>query len=213
MQLNSYIDHTVLKSAATAADVERICREAAENGFASVCINPCRVAQAKRLLEGSGVKVCTVIGFPLGANTTAVKAAETMDAYMQGCDEFDMVINVGKLIDGDFEYVKNDISAVVSAAGGKTVKVIIETGLLTDEQKVSATRLACEAGADFVKTCTGFTGGVATADDVRLIKRNIAEGVKIKASAGIKTRAAAEELIAAGADRLGTSSGVDIIKS
>ena len=156
---------------------------------------------------------CTVIGFPLGQNTTAVKVAETEDAYTLGCDEFDMVINVGKLKDGDADYVRNEIAAVVAAARGKTVKVIIETGLLTDEEKALATRLSCEAGAHFVKTCTGVSAGVATVSDVQIMKDNLSGSTVIKASAGIRTYADAAALIEAGASRLGTSAGISIIES
>ena len=209
--MNKYIDHTNLKPTATEADIEKLCREAAEYHFASVCINPCNIPIAKRLLDGSDVKVCTVIGFPLGANSVTVKAAETAEAYEMGCDEFDMVINVGALKDGKFEYVRDEIAAVVAAAKGKCVKVIIETGLLTDEEKVTAVKLSCEAGAHFVKTSTGIMAGGATVDDVKLMKANVSGGTKVKASGGIKTAELAKELIAAGADRLGTSSGMAIV--
>ncbi|MBO5203612.1 MAG: deoxyribose-phosphate aldolase [Clostridia bacterium] len=211
--LNKYIDHTNLKPFASQADIEKLCAEAREWSFASVCVNPCNIELAKKLLAGSEVEVCTVIGFPLGQNTTAVKVAETENAYALGCDEFDMVINVGKLKDGCADYVRDEIAAVVAAAKGKTVKVIIETGLLTDEEKALATRLACEAGAHFVKTCTGFSEGVATVEDIRLMKANVSGGVKLKASAGIRCREDAMALIEAGADRLGTSAGIAIIKS
>ncbi len=210
--LNKYIDHTALKPATTSAEVEKLCGEAAKYNFASVCVNPCNVSLAKRLLAGTDVKVCTVIGFPLGANTTAVKAYETKDAYENGCDEFDMVINIGALKDGRYGEVFDDIEAVVGEANGKTVKVILETGLLTDDEKVKATELACKAGADFVKTCTGFAQGVATVSDVALMKANVTGGVKVKASAGIRDINAAEALVEAGADRLGTSAGVAIIE-
>jgi len=212
--LNKYIDHTALKPSVSRADIEKLCREAAEYGFASVCVNPCNVPLARAILTeaGSDVKVCTVIGFPLGANTTAVKVAETENAYELGCDEFDMVINVGALKDNMDDYVKNEISAVVKAAKGKTVKVIIETGLLTDEEKVRAVKLSCEAGAHFVKTCTGFSAGVATCEDVSLMKKNVTGNVKVKASAGIKTKESALALIEAGADRLGTSAGAAIME-
>ena len=209
--LNKYIDHTNLKPSATRADIEKLCREAREWDFASVCVNPANIALAKELLVNSDVKVCTVIGFPLGQNTTAVKVAETEGAYALGCEEFDMVINVGKLRDGEEDYVRDEISAVVKAAKGKTVKVIIETGLLTDEEKALATRLSCEAGAHFVKTCTGFSQGVATVEDIKLMKQNLIGNVKLKASAGIRTFADAKALIEAGADRLGTSAGIAII--
>ena len=209
--LNKYIDHINLKPFATKADIEKLCADAREWNFASVCVNPCDISLAKELLAGSDVMTCTVIGFPLGRNTTAIKVAETEDAYAQGCDEFDMVINVGKLKDGCADYVRNEIAAVVRAAKGRTVKVIIETGLLTDEEKALATRLSCEAGAHFVKTCTGVSAGVATVEDIRLMKANLSGDVQLKASAGIKTYEAAKALVEAGADRLGTSSGIDII--
>lgn len=211
--LNKYIDHTNLKPFATKADIEKLCAEARRWDFASVCVNPCDITLSKKLLEGSSVLTCTVIGFPLGRNTTAIKVAETEEAYALGCDEFDMVINVGKLKDGETDYVKNEITAVVKAARGKTVKVIIETGLLTDEEKAIATRLACEAGAHFVKTCTGVSVGVATVEDIRLMKENISGNVQLKASSGIRSYEEAKALIDAGADRLGTSAGELIINS
>lgn len=211
MKLNKYIDHTNLKPAATRADIEKLCADARTWDFASVCVNPCNVSLAKELLAGSDVMVCTVIGFPLGQNTTAVKVAETEQAYADGCDEFDMVINIGALKDGRRDDVRNEIAAVVAAARGKTVKVIIETGLLTDEEKAIATRLSCEAGAHFVKTCTGVSAGVATAEDIKLMKANVTGGVKLKASAGIRCYEDAMALIEAGADRIGTSAGIAII--
>lgn len=209
--LNKYIDHTNLKPSATRADIEKLCADAREWDFASVCVNPCDIPLCKELLAGSDVMVCTVIGFPLGRNTTALKVAETQEAYAMGCDEFDMVINVGKLKDGEVDYVRDEIAAVVAAACGKTVKVIIETGLLTDEEKATATRLSCEAGAHFVKTCTGVSAGVATVEDIRLMKANLSGDVVLKASAGIRTYADAKALIDAGASRLGTSAGMAII--
>ncbi len=209
--MNKYIDHTNLKPSATRADIEKLCAEAREHDFASVCVNPCNIALCKELLAGTDVKTCTVIGFPLGQNTTALKVAETREAYALGCDEFDMVINVGRLKDGDADFVRAEISAVVAAAEGKTVKVIIETGLLTDGEKATATRLACEAGAHFVKTCTGFSAGVATVADIRLMKENLSGNAKLKASAGIRTYEDAVALIEAGADRLGTSAGMAIL--
>ena len=211
--LNQYIDHTNLKPAATRADIERLCAEARAYAFVSVCVHPCNVALCKELLAGSGVKICTVIGFPLGQNTAAVKVAETRDAYGLGCDEFDMVINVGRLKDGDYDYVRSEIAAVVAAACGRTVKVIIETGLLTDGEKADATRLACEAGAHFVKTCTGFSAGVATVEDIRLMKASLSGGATLKASAGIRTYEQTMALIEAGADRIGTSAGKEIVES
>lgn len=211
-QLNKMIDHTALKAFVQEAAIEKLCAEAKEYGFASVCINPCNIKLAKKLLAGSDVKVCTVIGFPLGANTAKVKAAETADAYDMGCDEFDMVINVGALKDGKYDYVRDEIRAVVEAARGKTVKVIIETLFLTEEEKVKAVQLAAEAGAHFVKTCTGFNEGVATVEDIALMRRTAPAHVQVKASAGIRTYAAAKALIEAGADRLGTSAGAAIVK-
>ena len=211
--LNKYIDHTNLKPAATRADIEKLCTEAREWDFASVCVNPCNISLCKELLAGSDVMTCTVIGFPLGQNTTAVKVAETEEAYTQGCDEFDMVINVGRLKDGDTDYVRGEIAAVVAAAHGRTVKVIIETGLLTDEEKALATRLSCEAGAHFVKTCTGVSVGVATVSDVEIMKANLSGSAVIKASAGIRSYADAKALIEAGASRIGTSAGISIMES
>lgn len=212
MGLNKYIDHTALKPDVGREELEKLCMEAAEYDFASVCVNPCNVAYVKELLKNTDVNVCTVIGFPLGANTSEIKAYETEVAYKHGCDEFDMVINVGALKAGLYEYVYNDIKAVVAAAKGKTVKVIIETGLLTDSEKVAAVKLSCQAGAHFVKTCTGFSKGVATVEDVALMKKNVSGDVKVKASAGIRDHEAAIALIKAGADRLGTSAGVAIIE-
>ena len=210
--LNKYVDHTILKPFAQQAAIEKLCAEAAKWDFASVCINPCNVSLARRLLEGTDIEVCTVIGFPLGQNTTAIKAAETEQAYNDGCQEFDMVINVAALHDKRYEYVKNDIEAVVKAAKGRTVKVIIETFYLSDEEKVMACKLATEAGAHFVKTCTGFNDGVATVDDIKLMKASVGEGVRVKASSGIRTYEQAKALIEAGASRLGTSSGAAIIE-
>lgn len=210
--LNKYIDHTILKPFAQKDAVVKLCEEAKQYDFASVCINPSYIPLCRELLEGTDVKVCTVIGFPLGATSTASKACETEVAYNDGCDEFDMVINVGKLKDKQYDYVKRDIEAVVKAAKGKCVKVIIETDLLTEEEKVAAVKLSCEAGACFVKTCTGFTAGKATVEDIKLMKANVTEGVQVKASAGIRTYEDAMALIEAGADRLGTSAGIAIIE-
>jgi len=210
--LNKYIDHTNLKPFATNADIEKLCAEAREYKFASVCVNPTNVSLAKKLLEGSEVMVCTVIGFPLGQNTSDIKVAETENTYALGCDEFDMVINVGLLKDRQLDAVREEIAAVVNAAKGKTVKVIIETGLLTDEEKAIATRLSCEAGAHFVKTCTGFSVGIATPEDVKIMRQNISGNAKIKASAGIRCYADAKALIEAGAERLGTSAGIAVIR-
>ena len=209
--LNKYIDHTNLKPFATRADIEKLCADAKAWDFASVCVNPCNVKLAKELLAGTDVEVCTVIGFPLGQNTTAIKVAETEVAYADGCEEFDMVINVGRLKDGETDYVRDEIAAIVKAAKGKTVKVIIETGLLTDEEKATATRLSCEAGAHYVKTCSGVSQGVATVADLAIMKANLSGDVKLKASSGIRTYEDAKALIDAGAERLGTSAGIAIV--
>ena len=209
--INKYIDHTNLKPFATKADIEKLCAEAAQHHFASVCVNPADVALAHSILKDTDVMTCTVIGFPLGKNVTSIKVEETKAAYRDGCDEFDMVINVGKLKDRDTDYVCADIAAVVAAAQGKTVKVIIETGLLTDEEIALATQIACRAGAHFVKTCTGVNPGVATVEAVAIMKNNVTPGVQIKASGGVKTYQAALAMIEAGADRIGTSSGIAIV--
>ncbi|MBR6558087.1 MAG: deoxyribose-phosphate aldolase [Clostridia bacterium] len=211
MKLNKMVDHTILKTFAQEEHIETLCADAKKYDFASVCINPYNIPLAKKLLEGTDVKVCTVIGFPLGANTTKIKVAETEDAYEMGCDEFDMVINVGALKDGKYDYVRDEIKAVVEAAKGRTVKVIIETFFLTDEEKVKAVELSCEAGAHFVKTCTGFNEGIATVHDIDLMRKTATPEVKVKASSGIKTYADAKALIEVGAERLGTSSGAKIL--
>ena len=209
--LNKFVDHTNLKPDSKKEKIVQLCADAREWNFASVCVSPCNISLAKELLAGTDVMVCTVIGFPLGQNTTAIKVEETEDAYALGCDEFDMVINVGRLKDGCYDYVRNEIAAVVAAAKGKTVKVIIETGLLTDEEKAIATRLSCEAGAHFVKTCSGVSAGVATVADIKLMKENISGNVLLKASSGIRTYEDAIALIEAGAERLGTSAGITIL--
>ena len=215
--INKYIEHTVLSAFATEKDVERVCAEAKKYNFASVCVNSMYVKKVAELLSGSEVNVCTVIGFPLGAASTAAKAAEAEAAYADGCEEFDMVIAVGALKEGRLDYVRDDIAAVVKAAKGRTVKVIIETAYLTDEEKITACKLCVEAGAHFVKTCTGFSTAKdsenkATVHDVALMKANIPSSMKVKASAGIRSYAEAEALILAGADRLGTSAGVKIVE-
>ena len=212
MELAKYIDHTLLRTDARRGDVEKLVEEAKAYHFASVCVSPIWVAFAAQALRGSGVRTCTVIGFPQGATPSAVKAFETKQAIADGAEEVDMVIAVGRLKDGDDAYVKADIEAVVAAAKGKALtKVIIETCLLTDEEKRRACRLAKEAGADFVKTSTGFSVGGATAADVKLMRESVGEGVGVKASGGVRSRADAEAMLAAGATRLGTSSGVQIV--
>ncbi|QAT40000.1 deoxyribose-phosphate aldolase [Clostridium sp. JN-9] len=210
-QLAKYIDHTILKADATTEKVEQICKEALENNFASVCINSCNVPMAAKLLKNSSVKVCTVIGFPLGAVSTAVKAFETEDAIKNGAHEVDMVINVGRLKDKNYEYVKQDIKAVVNAASGKALtKVIIETCLLTDEEKVTACKLAKEAGADFVKTSTGFSTGGATAKDIKLMRETVGNDMGVKASGGIHSYGDAMAMIENGASRIGASASIAI---
>jgi deoxyribose-phosphate aldolase len=210
-KIASMIDHTILKPEATSDMVKKLCKEALEYSFASVCVNPSFVSLSSELLKGSVVKVCTVIGFPLGASTSAVKAFETKDAIDNGAQEVDMVINIGKLKEKEYDYVRTDIEAVVKAAGGRALtKVIIETSLLTDEEKITACRLAVEAGADFVKTSTGFSTGGATVSDIKLMRETVGEKKGVKASGGVKTLEAAEAVIQAGASRIGTSSSVAI---
>ena len=213
MGLAKYIDHTLLKTDAQRADVAKFIEEAKAYHFASVCVSPIWVSYVSEALRDTGIKTCTVIGFPQGATPSAVKAFETKQAVADGADEVDMVIAVGRLKDGDDAYVKADIEAVVRAARGKALtKVIIETCLLTDEEKRRACLLAKEAGADFVKTSTGFAAGGATAADVRLMRESVGEAMGVKAAGGIRSRADAEAMIAAGAARLGTSSGVKIVE-
>lgn len=205
------IDHTVLKAATTQFDIEKLCEEAKEYNFASVCVNPAYVKSAAELLKDSNVKVCTVIGFPLGANTSEVKAYETSDAINNGADEVDMVINVGALKSNQYKTVLNDIQAVVNAANGKALtKVIIETALLTDEEKIKACELAKEAGADFVKTSTGFSTAGATVEDIALMRKTVGSQMGVKASGGIYSMEDANNMVAAGATRIGTSAGVAI---
>ena len=214
MELAKYIDHTLLRTDAQRADVAKLIEEAKAYHFASVCVSPIWVSYVSEALRDTGVKTCTVIGFPQGATPSAVKAFETKQAVADGADEVDMVIAVGRLKDSDDAYVKADIEAVVQAAGGKALtKVIIETCLLTDEEKRRACLLAKEAGADFVKTSTGFAAGGATAADVRLMRECVGETMGVKAAGGIRSRADAEAMLAAGATRLGTSSGVKIVEA
>lgn len=209
----SYIDHTLLKAESTKEQVIQICKEAAEYEFASVCVNPAYVATAAAELANSKVKVCTVIGFPLGASTSETKAFETTDAIAKGADEIDMVINIGAIKSGDSELVKNDIQAVVEAARGKAiVKVIIEASLLNDEEKVLASRLSKEAGADFVKTSTGFSTGGATIADVKLMRETVGAELGVKASGGVRSLEDVQSMIDAGATRIGASSGVQIMQ-
>lgn len=212
MEKSKYIDHTILKATATREDILKLCSEANQYHFASVCVNPAYVALAHQLLSGTGVMVCTVIGFPLGANTPSVKAFETTQAIADGADEVDMVINLGRAKAHDWDGVYEDIRAVVQAASGVLVKVIIETCYLTDEEKIKACQMAVTAGADFVKTSTGFGTGGATVEDVRLMKQTVGDACKVKASGGIRDKEAFEAMIAAGADRIGCSAGVKIME-
>lgn len=205
------IDHTLLKPEATVEQVKVLCEEAKKYNFASVCVNPVQVSLAAELLKGTQVKVCTVIGFPLGANTSTIKAFEAAEAIKEGATEVDMVINVGKLKDKNYDFVKADIKAVVAAAKGKALtKVILETCLLTDEEKVIACKLAKEAGADFVKTSTGFNKGGATVEDIKLMRATVGDSMGVKASGGVRTNADAVAMINAGASRIGASSSISI---
>ncbi|MED3661518.1 deoxyribose-phosphate aldolase [Ureibacillus sp. FSL K6-8385] len=207
----AFIDHTLLKPDATKEQIKQLCEEAKKYGFASVCVNPYWVKYCKRFLEGANVKVCTVVGFPLGATTTETKVFETKQAIENGADEIDMVINIGLLKTRDYERVKEEIRQVVDAAAGRLVKVIIETCLLTEEEKVKACQLAVEAGAAFVKTSTGFSTAGATAEDVALMRKTVGEQIGVKASGGIRSFVDMKKMIEAGAERIGTSSGVKII--
>lgn len=210
-QIARMIDHTILKAEATEKEVLNLCKEAIEHNFASVCINPSMVSLAATALEGTDVKVCTVIGFPLGATTTEVKAFETKNVIEKGATEVDMVINIGKLKERNLEYVKNDIKAVVGAAKGKALtKVIIETCLLTDEEKVIACQLSKESGADFVKTSTGFSTGGATAADIKLMRETVGADMGVKASGGVRSREDAIAMIENGATRIGASASIAI---
>ncbi len=213
--LSRYIDHTVLYANTTRETIARFCDEAKQYNFAACCFNPCHVAFAKERLAGSGVEVACVVGFPLGANTPQVKAFETRDAIANGVDEVDMVINIGAVKDKRWEDVREDIKAVVDAArcGAKTVKVkvIIETCLLTDDEKVRVCEICRDLKVDFVKTSSGFSTGGATVEDVALMKRTGAPGIEVKASPGVRTTEAVKQMVAAGATRIGTGSGIKIV--
>ena len=213
MDLGAYIDHTILKAAASLEDISKLCQEAQEYNFAAVCINPCFVRNAEEMLKGSKVKVATVVGFPLGASTTTTKVYETQVAVSQGADEIDMVMAIGWFKSGKLDVVAKDIREVVRAAGDKPVKVIIETCYLTSEEIKQAAVLAVQAQAAYVKTSTGFGTRGAVLKDIWLIKEAIGERAKIKASGGIKTKQDAQKMIEAGASRIGTSAGVAIMKS
>ena len=211
MTLSQYIDHTLLKPEATEAQITQLCQEAKEYNFYSVCVNSMHVPLCKKLLTGSTVKVCSVVGFPLGAMASNAKAYETQLAVEQGADEIDMVLSIGALKDGKLQYVEDDIRSVVQAASGRTVKVILETCLLNNEEKMAACKAAMDAQAHFVKTSTGFSTGGATLEDVKLMKSIVGSLLEVKASGGVKNAQQANDMIAAGASRLGTSSGVTIV--
>ena len=213
MQINKYIDHTLLKAFATKEDIKKLCDEAKKYDFKSVCVNPANIKYAKECLEGTDVLVCTVIGFPLGANTKEVKALETMDAINNGADEIDMVINVGKAKEGDFDYIENEIKMVVAASAGKTTKVIIETCYLNDEEKVNCCLAAKRANATFVKTSTGFGTGGATPEDIHLMRETVGPEMGVKASGGVRNLTDLETMVENGATRIGASSGVAIMEN
>jgi len=214
-QFARMIDHTLLKNTAIRKDIELLCSEALEFGFASVCVHPFYVGMCSSILHKSSTKVCTVIGFPHGMHRTGVKIAETMQAIHDGAQEIDMVIQVGALIDGDKDIVWNDIRSVVDTAhqSGAVVKAIIETSVLNEEQKISACEIVSDAGADFIKTSTGFAGGGATIEDIRLLRSHVDPDIQVKASGGIRTFEQALAMIQAGATRIGTSSGVAMISA
>ena len=211
MKRSKYIDHTLLKPDTTKEQIIQLCKEAKEYDFASVCVNPCWIETARRELAGSDVNVCVVIGFPLGAMTSASKVFEAKDAIERGADEVDMVLNVGWLKDGDDAAVTNEIKAVKEAVGSHVLKVIIEACLLTNDEKVRACQDAEKAGADFVKTSTGFSTGGATVEDVALMKKTVGDRLKVKAAGGIRTKEAMDAMIAAGAERIGTSNGTKLM--
>lgn len=214
-QIAASIDHTILKPDAIPADITKLCEEAKQYNFASCCVNPTFVAQAKELLQNSSVKVCTVIGFPLGANSSEIKYKETEIAIQDGAEEIDMVINIGRFIAGDIEYTRNEIKTIADIChkNNAILKVIVETCLLNSEQKAEITKIVESAGADFIKTSTGFSTAGAKVEDIKIFKANIKNNLKIKASGGIRDLAFAIELLDAGAERLGTSSGIKLVES
>lgn len=211
-KIAKYIDHTVLKATTTTKDVEKLCSEAKEYGFYSVCVNGCFVKECKELLKGSDVNIAAVVGFPLGAMTKTAKVFEAREAIANGANEIDMVINIGKLLEGDTKYVEDEIREIKEAIGKNVLKVIIETCYLNNEQKMLACELSLNANADFVKTSTGFGTSGATFEDVILMKKMVGNNAEVKASGGVKSYETAEKYIELGATRLGTSSGIDIIK-
>lgn len=213
MSIAAYIDHTLLKQDAAAPQIDRLCAEAAQYHFASVCVNPWYVPRCVKHLQGTGVKVCTVVGFPLGATTTESKVFETLQAVKSGAEEIDMVMNVCAMKSGNTRAIEQEIQALAAAVEGHAIlKVILETCLLTEEEKILACQIAKRAGADFVKTSTGFSTGGATFEDIALFRENVGEGVRIKAAGGIRSFEDAERFLALGADRLGTSRLVELMK-
>lgn len=212
MEYNRMIDHTLLAPDATREQIRKLCEEAKEYHFASVCVNPGWIRYCKEQLKGSDVKVCTVIGFPLGATLMASKISEAKESLFEGADELDMVINIGRLKDHDDNYVKTEIAELKKVAGDHILKVIIETCLLNEEEKIRACKLSKEAGADFVKTSTGFSKGGATVADVKLMRETVGKEMGVKASGGVKTKEDLVNMVEAGATRIGTSHGVDLVK-
>lgn len=212
MDINRFIDHTILKPEAGLKDIERICNEAIEYNFFAVCVNPCQAKDARGFLKGSIVKLAATVGFPLGANTSKIKLLETQKALSDGSDEIDMVINIGKLKDGELKYVADEIKDLKKACADKILKVIVETCLLTENEKESVCRIVMDSGADFIKTSTGFSSSGAKAKDVKLFKRIAGDKIKIKASGGISDYPTAMMMIEAGASRLGTSRSIAIIE-
>lgn len=209
--MNKYIDHTLLKAVATEDQIKQLCEEAIKYNFKAVCVNPCNVAIAKKFLEGSDVLVCTVVGFPLGANTTATKVFEVSDAIKNGADEIDMVINIGRFKDQQYDYIVDEIKQLKAACDDKTLKVIVETAYLSEEEITKVSELVVEANADFIKTSTGFADRGATLNDVELMYAVTADKIKIKAAGGVRSPEDLEMMIKAGANRIGTSSGVALI--
>lgn len=212
MDYNKYIDHTLLKAEATSQDIEKLCKEARKYKFMSVCVNPSFIPLCKELLKGSEVKICTVVGFPLGMMSASSKAFETKQALLEGADEIDMVINIGRLKEGNLDYVKQEIASLKAICKEHVLKVIIETCLLTDEEKVTACKLAKEAGADFVKTSTGFSKWGAKKEDIELMRKTVGPEMGVKASGGISNFEEMKQMIDAGATRIGTSRGVALME-
>ena len=212
MELNRYIDHTLLKPEASQEQITKLCLEAKEHNFRSVCVNPANIELAYSILKGTEVDVCTVVGFPLGSTTTETKVFETKDAIAKGAREIDMVINVGALKEGRTEYVENEIRALKEACGSLILKVIIETALLTEEEIVIASKLVVAAGADFVKTSTGFSTAGATVEHVRLMKETVGDKAEVKAAGGVRNAQDFNNMVEAGATRIGTSAGVQLLQ-